>query len=121
MSAQTFGGFIVEKRKKLRYSARELSSLLGISAVYLCEIEKNRKWHVTDEFLENLIRLLELSDEDAARMYDLAAIAKHTVSADLPQYIMENELVRTALRTAKKSNIPDEKWERFINEIISEE
>jgi hypothetical protein len=42
-------------------------------------------------------------------------------AADLPKYIMENELVRTALRTAKENNIPDEKWKRFINEIILKE
>jgi len=51
-------------------------------------------------------------------MYDLAALARNCVSADLPKYIMSSQLVRTALRTAQKNDIPDEKWEKFIKKII---
>jgi transcriptional regulator with XRE-family HTH domain len=117
----SFGTFIIEKRKEKDLSARQLAIAAGISPVYMCDIEKGRKSAVSDEFLENLIRILGLSEADTDLMYDLAAIARNTVSADLPQYIMENELVRTALRTAKKNQIPDEKWEKFINEVIRKE
>ena len=114
----TFGEFIIQKRKERDIPARQLAMALNISAVYMCDIEKGRKAAVSNEFLKELIQILRLDEKDTARMYDLAAIARNTVSADLPEYIMENELVRTALRTAKDNNVPDEKWERFINEII---
>ncbi len=117
----TFGEFIIQKRKERDIPARQLAMALNISAVYMCDIEKGRKAAVSNEFLAELIRILRLDEKDTARMYDLAAIARNTVSADLPEYIMENELVRTALRTAKDNDIPDEKWERFINEIIKKE
>jgi transcriptional regulator with XRE-family HTH domain len=117
----TFGEFIIQKRKERDIPARQLAMALNISAVYMCDIEKGRKAAVSNDFLKELIRILRLDEKDAARMYDLAAIARNTVSADLPEYIMENELVRTALRSAKENNIPDEKWERFINEIILKE
>ena len=117
----TFGEFIIAKRKDNDLTARELAIALNISPVYMCDIEKGRKFAVSDEFLNQLIKVLKLSDEETDMMYDLAAIARNTVSADLPQYIMENELVRTALRMAKKNQTPDEKWEKFIKEIIRKE
>ena len=120
MKEETLGEFIITARKRRGLSARQLAALLNISPVYVCDFEKNRK-PVTDEILEKMRRAFLLSEEESERMYDLAAIAKNTVSADLPKYIMENELVRTALRTAKKHQIPDEKWERFIKEVIREE
>jgi transcriptional regulator with XRE-family HTH domain len=113
-----FGDFIIQRRLGRGMSARELAKALGISAVYMCDIEKNRRFPVSDEFLENLIRVLELDEDETALMYDLVAIARNSISPDLPQYIMENELIRTALRQAKKNQIPDEKWEKFISEII---
>lgn len=116
-----FGDFIVEKRKNKKISARELAKALKISPVYMCDIEKNRKFAVSDEVLDNLIQVLGLTESETELMYDLVAIARNTVSPDLPEYIMENELIRTALREAKKNQIPDEKWEKFINEIIKEE
>ena len=113
-----FGAFIIEKRKERDLSARQLAIALDISPVYMCDIEKGRRTSYSDEFLENLRQVLLLSEEESERMYDLAALSKKTVSADLPAYIMESELVRTALRTAKKHQVPDEKWETFIREIV---
>jgi transcriptional regulator with XRE-family HTH domain len=117
----TFGEFIIKKRKERDMPARQLAMALNISAVYMCDIEIGRKAAVSNELLTELIRILRLDEKDTARMYDLAAIARNTISADLPQYIMENELVRTALRTAKENNVPDEKWEKFIREITVKE
>lgn len=121
MNNLTFGDFIIAKRKERDLSARQLSIKLNISPVYMCDIEKGRKFAVSDELLENLRSILMLTDCEAELMYDLAAIARNTVSADLPEYIMENEIVRTALRTAKKNKVPDEKWERFIKQITQKE
>jgi len=117
----TFGEFIILKRKEKDISARQLAISIQISPVYMCDIEKDRKFALSDELLEKIRRTLLLSEDDSELMYDLAAKARKTVSADLPEYIMENEIVRTALRTAKKNNIPDEKWEKFIKEIIKKE
>jgi len=120
MDEKSLGEFIVETRKRREMSARQLAIALDISPVHMCDIEKNRR-SVTDEVLEKMRNVFMLSETEAEQMYDLAAIAKNTVSADLPKYIMENELVRTALRTAKKHQVPDEKWEKFIREVIRKE
>lgn len=117
----TFGEFIIKKRQKKELSARQLAIAVGITPEYMCEIEKGRKSAVSDEIMDKLIHTLLLSEEETELFYDLAAIARKTISADLPEYIMENELVRAAIRTAKKNKIPDEKWEKFIRDITKKE
>jgi transcriptional regulator with XRE-family HTH domain len=112
-----FGDFILGKRKQQKMTIRELAKKLEISPGYLCDIEKHRKSAVADDILDKLIFVLNLSEEETEQMYDLAAIARNTVSADLPKYIMESPIIRTALREAKKNQIPDEKWKQFISEI----
>jgi len=48
-------------------------------------------------------------------MFDLAAMAKeNTVSSDLPEYIMERDIVRVALRKARDANATDEDWEKVL-------
>jgi len=116
----TFGEFIIQKRKERDMSARQLAHSLKISAVYMCDIEKGRKSPDSDGFLDNLRETLALSEEEADIMYDLVAVARNSVSPDLPRYIMENELVRAALRTAKKNQASDEKWIKFIKEVTLE-
>ena len=117
--AKTFGDFLIAKRMEREMSARQLAIKLDFSAVYICDIEKNRR-HVPDENLEKLPLLLHLNEAETEEMYDLAARSRHTVSADLPEYIMEKDIVRAALRTAKKHNLTDKQWEDFIRRITKE-
>lgn len=112
----TFGEFLIKKRLEHEMSARQLAIALDFSPVYICDIEKGRK-PVPDEILEQLPRLLHLTEPEINEMYDLAAKSRNTVSADLPEYIMEKDIVRAALRTAKKHNVTDKQWEDFIKRI----
>jgi transcriptional regulator with XRE-family HTH domain len=117
----TFGEFIIEKRKAKEISARQLAIAVGMTPEYMCDIEKGRKSALSEDYVNSIIRVLNLTNGELELFYDLLAIAQKSVSADLPEYIMEHELVRAAIRTAKKYHVPDEKWEKFINEIIKKE
>jgi len=116
MNEPSFGGFLIQKRKERDLTAREVASQLFCSPVYVCDIEKERR-PVTDDILNKLCKILLLSKFEINLMYDLAAKSKNTVSADLPEYIMEKDIVRSALRTAKEYNIDDKEWEEFIDRI----
>ena len=117
----TFGEFIIAKRKEHDLTARELAIKLKISAVYLCDIEKGRKAAISDETLDSIRSTFDLNESETEILYDLAAKARNTVSADLPEYIMEKDIVRVALRTAKKNNITDKQWGDFIKRITKKE
>ena len=115
----TFGSFLIDKRMEQELSARQLANALGISAVYMCDIEKDRRPAPAD-MLKNLPRILQLSETEINLMHDLAAKSRNSVSADLPEYIMEKDIVRAALRTAKKHNVTDKQWEDFIKRITKD-
>ncbi len=50
-------------------------------------------------------------------MFDLAGIDRGIVPLDLPDYILNNAYVRVALRKAKRNNIREEEWLKFIAQI----
>jgi len=85
----------------------------------MCDIEKDRR-PAPPDMLKKLPQILQLSETETNLMHDLAAKSRNTVSADLPEYIMEKDIVRAALRTAKKHNVTDKQWEDFIRRITKE-
>ena len=115
---QTFGSFVRHRRMALGISLRGLAARLELSPVYMSNIETDRRPAPTQEHLDKLTVELKLDKEDAVRLLDLAARSQNQrVSADLPDYIMERDIVRAALRTAKEVDATDEEWQEFIDRI----
>lgn len=112
----TFGEFIKGKRQNKGISLRRFAEQLNISPVYLCNMEKDRNPAPKDDVLSRMAQMLVLNDEDTRLLYDLVAKSKSnpTVSKDLPEYIMDRDIVRVALRTAKDVDATDEEWQAFI-------
>ena len=94
---QTFGSFVREKRQSIGLSLRTLAAKLDLSPVYLSNIENDRRPAPTRAYLERLEQELHLSKVETEQMLDLAAKSQNNrVSADLPDYIMDREIVRAA-------------------------
>jgi transcriptional regulator with XRE-family HTH domain len=119
MMEKTFGEFITEKRVARDITLRGFAGRLGISPVYMCNIEKDRRAAPTEEFLEKMAEVLMLTKEEKAELLDLAAKSKNAsaVALDLPEYINERDIVRVALRTAKDVDATDEEWLEFIERL----
>jgi len=118
-STKTFGSFIIEKRLDRQMTAREFSKRINLSSVYICDIEKDRRAAPRAEILNRMADALSLTNDERNTFYDLAAQSKNTVSDDLPDYIMEHEIVREALRTSKERNIDMGMWRGFIDQMKS--
>ena len=115
---ETFGAFVRKKRMAQGISLRGLATRLGLSPVYMSNIETDRRPAPTREHLNQLAEELHLNKSDTERMLDLAARPQcQRVSADLPEYIMERDIVRAALRTAKEVDATDEEWQEFIDRL----
>ena len=115
---QTFGSFVREKRQSIGLSLRTLAAKLDLSPVYLSNIENDRRPAPTRAYLERLEQELHLSKAETEQMLDLAAKSQNNrVSADLPDYIMDREIVRAALRTAREADATDQEWQDFIDRI----
>ena len=119
MLQQTFGAFLKSKRLDREITLRGFAGMMKVSPVYLCDIEKDRKPAPSEERLEQITQLLRLDKREVEIMYDLAALSRSrpAVSGDLPEYIMENEIVRVALRTAKNAEATDAEWQEFIEKL----
>lgn len=110
-----FGKFVREKREEKKINLRKLAEILDIAPAYMSDIEKSRRYPPDKEKIEKIAATLELTEEEKNHLFDLAALAKdNTVSPDLPEYIMEHELVRVALRRARDVDAGKEEWEKVI-------
>ena len=80
----------------------------------LCDIEQSRRPAPNGDFVERISAFLNLDKSEYELLLDLAAKSRNTVSADLPDYIMEKDIVRAALRVAKEVDATDEEWQTFM-------
>ena len=112
-----FGKFIEERRKGLGLTLRGFAAELDIAPAYMSDIEKGRRYP-PDKKLDEIAQILKLNETEKNSMLDLAAMAKtKTVSSDLPEYIMEKDLARVALRRARDGKLSDEGWQEVIDLI----
>ena len=103
MDKPTFGSYISEKRRRIGLTLRGFAKQAKISPVYASYIEQGIRAAPTKDILQRIVSVLELSTEETEHLYDLAAESKiePDITQDLPDYIVKNEIVRVALRTAK--------------------
>jgi transcriptional regulator with XRE-family HTH domain len=116
-----FGKFIETKRKALNKTLRGLAADLDIAPAYMSDIEKGHRYPPDKEKLEKMAELLNLSEEEKNKMFDLAAGEKdNSVSPDLPEYIMGTEKARVALRMARDNGATDATWQKIIDMLEKE-
>ena len=112
-----FGDFLQKKRMERQLTLRKTAELLGFSAPYLTDIEKDRRNPPEMESLEQISKVLNLSDDERAVMFDLAGKKRNAVAPDLPEYIIERDYVAAALRTARDLDASEADWLRFVEEL----
>lgn len=116
-----FGQYVEQQRKKQGITLRGLAGELDIAPAYMSDIEKGRRYPPSKDKLVEIARILKFTEDQLNLMFDLAAMAKeNTVSSDLPEYIMEKDIVRVALRKARDANISDKTWEKVIEMLDNE-
>lgn len=112
-----FGDFLQKKRTERQITLRKMAEMIGITAPYLTDIEKDRRNPPEMEKLETISKILFLSDEEKTTMFDLAGKRRNSVAPDLPDYIMERDYVSAALRTARDLDASEEDWHKFVEEL----
>lgn len=120
-SKETFGKCIRLRREELGYSLRKLAKAIGMSAVYLSDIERGIRSAPTGansgiDYMENLISELKIPQEQVHAFYTMAE-STYGRYADINSYLAKKPAARIALRLADEQNISDEEWEKFIKHI----
>ena len=117
---QRFGAFLKDKRNAKEISIRPMAERIGISAGHYCDIESGRRSPADRDFLDMVIDILRLNNEDKQTLYDLWGKARSASPPDLTEYINESKAARVALRVAKEK-ASDEDWQRFACELRRKE
>ena len=112
-----FGDFIAQKRTEKGITLRKMADMLGCSAPFLSDVEKDRRNPFDMDKLDQVAQILVLSPEENALMLDLAGKKRNSVAPDLPDYIMQRDYVSAALRTARDLDAGEQEWLRFVEEL----
>ena len=128
MNHNQFGEFIAEKRKDKEISLRRMAELLELSPAYWSDIEKGRRNPPNINKLEELSKILQLSQEEIDRMIDMASEDRDEIPMDLPDYIKDSNLAKVALRKARKmdeiegkNDVTEKAWIEFIKALDEED
>jgi len=117
-----FGEYIRKKRlaDHRELTMQDVADHLGISLSYMSAIENRRKPPFDGDKLESLAKFLNLSEEETARMFDLAGRENRAVPYDIQDTFMYDkvgDLARYALRQSKAGFIKEDDWKSFIRQM----
>lgn len=114
---ESFGEFLQKKRLENEITLRKMAELIGITAPYLTDMEKDRRNPPEIQKLDKIAEILSLTEEEKAVMFDLAGKQRNSVAPDLPDYIMKRDYVAAALRTARDLDADEDDWLKFVEEL----
>jgi transcriptional regulator with XRE-family HTH domain len=108
-------------RTRLGLSMRKFAEKIGVSPAYISRLEYGTYPAPENEVLDNIIKGLNLTPQEEREVYDIAATernesASRVIAQDTRDYIADNPIIVTALRTAKDGGFGLAEWQRFIEE-----
>ena len=117
----TFAETLQRYRSRLGISMRKFAEKIGVSPAYISRLEYGTYPAPENEVLDNIVKGLQLTPQEEREVYDIAASersesANTVIAQDTRNYIVENPIIVTALRTAKDGGYGLEEWQRFIEE-----
>ena len=119
MNTEAFGEFLRRKREERNLSLREFAKGLGVSAVYLSDIERGNRFPPVDPMkLLCISKALSLDRNDFNTLCDLAGEARKSIAFDILWYIRQHRrYIIPALRTAMELGAAKEDWDAMIKAL----
>ena len=93
-----FGEYLRQLRERRSLRQADIAESLGVSSVYVCDIEKGRRNPPCAEKLAILAQRMGISDEEASLLFDLAGSARGSVAPDIIEYLEKNPCAKAAIR-----------------------
>ena len=94
----TFGSLLRQLREEKRLRQVDVANAIGVSTVYICDIEKDRRNPPSYKKLQLIAGKLELTEEKTAELFDLAGRARGEVAPDIIAYLVANPAVQASIR-----------------------
>lgn len=102
-----------------RQNASQLVKEVGISYVYLLDIEKGARTAPKETVLLALADKLEFREGERELFFDLAAKERNSIPADVTEYVLEHKEIVEVVRALKNSSVDFEYLKRI--KAIAEE
>ncbi len=101
-----FGKYLRSIRQAKKMSIRELSKKVNKTATYLSDIENGNNKPPDKELLEKIIAELNLDAHPKLKnkLFDLAAIERNDIPADIKEHILNNKPLLDLIRKIKDSS-----------------
>lgn len=94
----TFGSLLRQLREEKNLRQADVANAIGVSIVYICDIEKDRRNPPSYRKLQKIAGKLELTEEKASELFDLAGQARGEVAPDIIEYLIANPAVQASIR-----------------------
>lgn len=107
-----FGEFLHSIR--IRTKCSHLVNLVGISYVYLLDIEKGARPVPSNNVLVALAENLPFEEGEKEAFFDLAAAEKQEIPIDIAAFLTENKQLLTFIREVNKASLNEDKIESLI-------
>ena len=117
MNGFTFGTYIAAKRREAGLTLRETASHLGITAAYLCDVEKGNRSAFDLKRLHTFALMTGLNETEKEFLYDLAGENRGDISPDIREYLSYNTYIYAALRRVRTLNANEEDWKTMLEEL----
>ena len=96
----TFGSLLRQLREEKRLRQADIANAIGVSTVYICDIEKDRRNPPSYKKLQLIAGKLELTEEKTAELFDMAGRARGEVAPDIIAYLVANPAAQVSIRQA---------------------
>lgn len=93
-----FGSYLRQLREQRSLRQTDIAEILGVSAVYICDIEKGRRNPLDHNKIAILARRMEMSEDEVSQLFDLAGAARGSVAPDITDYLEKNPSAKDAIR-----------------------
>lgn len=103
-----FGAILKQKRIQNHFTLRRMAELVGLGYSYLSDIENGKKPAPNDKSVLLMADILNLSEAEKIEFFDSAAFSKSNdknnfhLPADISEYIVNNENLKSQIRYMKK-------------------
>lgn len=113
-----FGKHLRELRESRspKITQEVLAASVGKTKMTISLIEQGKNDPPQGDFLQKIVEVLKLNNEEKSKLFDLAAAKRKTVPEDILDYFHTHPQLINAIRRAKKKNMPDSVWAEVIKE-----
>lgn len=114
-----FGKYLKSVRQAKKISIRELSKKVNKTATYLSDIENGNNKPPDKELLEKIIKELNLEEHPKLKdnLFDLAAVERNDIPADIKDYLIHNKALLDMIRITKDKPNSKEIWQQIAKTL----